>query len=230
MLNINFVPDDYIQKRESMRANLFYLVLMVLVMAGLGGAFGVLKFRQKSIIAQAAVINTKMEQAKKEIAQLEDMQVKRKEMMKAALMTAELIEPVPRTVLLAELTNSLPAGVSLRNIKFSEKQRTVQVQAKSTYDQAKADAKTAQIPPEKLMETIIEIEGLAPSDIQVAGYIAQLNNSILLDDVALVLSKENSNKEESTYREFKLTASLRKGIHLGQKDIEGIRSKRRGVL
>ena len=49
MLNINFVPDDYVQKRESMRANVMYLILFLIVMIGLGGTFMVLKVRQKAI-------------------------------------------------------------------------------------------------------------------------------------------------------------------------------------
>ena len=37
MLNINFVPDDYVQSNVSRRTNLMYLVLFSVVMAGLGG-------------------------------------------------------------------------------------------------------------------------------------------------------------------------------------------------
>ena len=125
MLNINFVPDDYVQKRESMRANVMYLILFLVVMIGLGGTFMVLKVRQRAIASQSAVVTEKMEKAKKDIAQLEDLQAKRKQMMKAALMTAELIEPMPRTVVLAELTNTLPSGVSLRNVKLLEKESVV---------------------------------------------------------------------------------------------------------
>jgi hypothetical protein len=35
----------------------------------------------------------------------------------------------------------------------------------------------------------MDIEGIAPSDLQVAAYIEHLGNSVLLDDVALVESK-----------------------------------------
>ncbi|GAH79391.1 unnamed protein product, partial [marine sediment metagenome] len=43
MLNINFVPDDYIQNNESRRTNLMYLVLFAVVMAALGGSFLTIK-------------------------------------------------------------------------------------------------------------------------------------------------------------------------------------------
>ncbi|GAH03662.1 unnamed protein product, partial [marine sediment metagenome] len=45
MLNLNFVPDDYIRSNESRRTNLMYLVLLVVVMAGLGGSFVTIKIR-----------------------------------------------------------------------------------------------------------------------------------------------------------------------------------------
>jgi Tfp pilus assembly protein PilN len=235
MLNINFVPDDYVQKRESVRTNVMYLILFLIVMIGLGGTFMVLKFRQKAISTQASIVAEKMEKAQKDIAKLEDLQAKRKQMMKAALMTAELIEPAPRTVILAELTNTLPSGVSLQNLKLVEKQAVVtsQTSKANSYDQAKAAADKAASPstaaPEKIVETCIEIEGIAPSDIQVAAYIAQLNNSALLDNLALVLSKEYI-KDEVTFREFKLTANLKKNVHLSKKDIEQIRTRRQRMM
>jgi len=242
MVNINFVPDDYIQKRETMRTNIMYLVLFSIVLAALGGAFTVLKIRQRAVNVQAQVINAKMSQANDEITKLEELQTKRKEMMEAALATAELIEPVPRTILLAELTNALPSGVSLRKVKLTETV-TAATKVKSGTKGNYADAKKAAADKKGLKDekvipvdntvTKLELEGLAPSDIQVAGYIASLNNSILLDDVALVLSEEADNKnkeEEVNAREFKLTATIRKDVHLSQKDIDGIRAKRQSLL
>ena len=233
MLNINFVPDDYVQKRESMRANVMYLILFLVVMIGLGGTFMVLKVRQRAIGSQAAVVAIKMEKAKTDIAQLEDLQAKRKQMMKAALMTAELIEPTPRTVILAELTNTLPSGVSLRMVTLREKELTAATTAKpNSYEQAKTaadNASGAAVALKPTIETSIELEGLAPSDIQVAGYIAQLNNSVLLDNVELVLSKEYI-KDEVAFREFKLTATLKKDVHLSKQNIELIRTKRQSMM
>jgi Tfp pilus assembly protein PilN len=233
MLNINFVPDDYVQKRESMRTNVMYLILFLVVMIGLGGTFMVLKVRQKAITNQAKIVAEKMEKAKKDIAQLEDLQAKRKQMMKAVLMTAELMEPAPRTVIMAELTNALPSGASLRDVKLLEKQPITKNQSPKpgSYDQAMAagNAATQTAPEKPSIETTIEIEGIAPSDIQVAGYIAQLNNSILFDNVTLVLSKEYIH-DELTFRLFKLTANLKKDIHLSKKDIEQIRAKKQSLM
>jgi len=230
MLNINFVPDDYIQSTESRRTNLMYLVLFAVVMTALVGSFITIKIRQRALNAKEQLVNTKMAQAKEAIEQFEELQIKRKAMMKTALTTAELLEPVPRSVLLASLTNNLPAGVSLLRLHLVQKEPKKSRQlgtAASKYREAQAqktaDAQ-AKLSQEKLLETHISIEGIAPTDLQVAAYIEQLSSTSLLDNVALVESKEHK-IEDTTFRQFKLTAMLRKDVHLTNEDVSRIRTK-----
>jgi Tfp pilus assembly protein PilN len=230
MLNINFVPDDYIQSGESRRTNLMYLVLLLVVMAALGGAFMTIKVRQRASIAEEKRVNAKIARAKEAIKQFEELQTRRKIMIKTALTTAELLEPVPRSVLLASLTNNLPTGVSLLrlNLVQQEPKGVNRIAVTNKYRQAQAEkAEEAQqeVSREKLLETYIDIEGIAPSDLQVAAYIEQLSASDgLLDNVALVESKEYE-IEDTIFRRFKLTAMLRKDIHLTKEDIGRIRAK-----
>ena len=236
MLNINFVPDDYIQSGESRRINLMYLVLLLVVMAGLGGSFISIKIRQRALNAEEGLVNTKMAKAQQAINQFEELQAKRKVMMKAAITTVELLEPVPRSVLLASLTNNLPRGTSLLQLKLIQKEpstRPAHSRGGSKYQQAQAEMATSSagsVSPEKLLETRIDIEGIATSDRQVAAYIEQLNSSALLSNVTLVESKEHEIKNDSAtdmkLRRFKLTAMLKKDAHLTNKDIKTIRERR----
>lgn len=228
MLNINFVPDDYVQSNVSRRTNLMYLVLLALVMAGLGGSFATIKFRQRTISEEEKLISAKAAQAEESIKQFEELQTRRKAMLKTALTTAELIEPVPRSVLLASLTNNLPAGVSLLKLNVIQKEPKIvkSASASNKYEEAQNRKAAAQLEEsrEKLLQTYMDIEGLAPSDLQVAAYIEQLSSSVLLENVALVESKEHD-IDDTTYRQFKLTAILKKEVHLSNEDIEGIRAK-----
>jgi Tfp pilus assembly protein PilN len=229
MLNINFVPDDYIQNSESRRTNLMYLVLFAVVMAALGGSFMTIKIRQRSLSAKEKIVNAKLAQTQEAIKQFEELQTKRKTMMKTALTTAELIEPVPRSVLLASLTNNLPVGVSLLrlNIVQKEPKRTARVAPTSKYQKTQAGKSAAAEPNpsrEKMLETRIDIEGIAPSDRQVAAYIECLSGSTLLDSVALVESKEHK-IEDTAFRQFKLTAMLGEELHLTKEDVERIRDR-----
>ena len=232
MVNINFVPDDYAQSNESRRTNLIYLVLFAVVMTALGGSFLSIKIRQRACRTSEELINARMTEKKEEIKQFEELQTKKREMMKTALTTAELLEPVPRSILLASLTNNLPPGVSLSEVKLVQKQskKNPAVVKTSKFQAAQAQKATAQSQgsapenPEKLLETHIDIGGLAPTDLEVASYIEQLSNSSLLDNVALVESKEFK-LHDSTLRQFKLSAMLRKNVHLTKEDIEGIKNK-----
>jgi Tfp pilus assembly protein PilN len=229
MSNINFVPDDYVQSNESRRANLMCLVMFSVVMAALVGSFVTIKIRQQACRAEESLVNTKMTRMQESIQKFEELQTKRKEMMRTALTTAELLEPVPRSVVLASLTNNLPAGVSLLKVGMTQKEakQAAPAAAKTRYQaaQQKGGADTgSKTPIEKEIETHLEIEGMAPSDLQVAAYIERLSSSVLLSDVDLVESKEKK-VDETSFRQFKLTAMLRPEVHLTKEDVDEIRSK-----
>jgi Tfp pilus assembly protein PilN len=226
MSNINFVPDDYVQSNESRRANLMCLVLFSVTMAALVGTFMMLKIRQRACTTEEQLVNAKMTKMQESIQKFEDLQTKRKEMMRTALTTAELIEPVPRSVLLASLTNNLPAGVSLTRLDMVQKEppRGSVDRSRNKYQAGAAGAESPATSVEKSLETHMQIEGMAPSDLQVAAYIERLGNSILIDRVALVESVEKK-VDKTNFRCFKLTAMVSSEVHLTKDDIEQIRTK-----
>ncbi|MFC1677304.1 PilN domain-containing protein [Planctomycetota bacterium] len=223
MVNMNFVPDDYVENSESHKTNLMYLVLFVVVMVLFGGSFLAIKARQMSLETQEKLVNEKIAKAQKEIKQFEDLQSRRKSMMKTALTTAELLEPVPRSVLLALLTNDLPTGVSLLKLEIVQKEpKKTKGGAKKTSNYKKSQAGKGGAlsggSGEKLLETHISIEGIAPSDLHVASYIGHLSGSALLETVALIESKEKK-IDKTAYRQFKLTTKLAGDVHLSAEDV-----------
>ncbi|RKY12130.1 MAG: hypothetical protein DRP65_02190 [Planctomycetota bacterium] len=229
MVKIDFVPDDYIQQRQSSRANFMYLVLFMILMAAIGVTFSILKLRERSVKSALAAADSKMAKAHEQIAQLEELQTKGKAMMKTMVMAAELLEPVPKSVVLACLTNNMPSGVSLLELKLTSEEAKTSVSpapAASQYQAASgaAGSEQAYVLKEKSLQTNIEIKGIAPSDIEVADYIARLGASELLTDVALVESKEHK-MGATKFREFKLTAMLRADRRLTKDDIESIRTQ-----
>jgi Tfp pilus assembly protein PilN len=244
MATINFVPNDYIQQRQSSRANLMYLTLLAALLGGIGVTFSVIKMRQSVVGRELAAVNAKMMEAKEQIAQLEELKTKGKTMMKSMVMTAELLEPVPRSVVLACLTNNLPSGVSLLEMQLVEKENKVlaapaakpaptapatasKTTSKTTQYQAAAAKNQKPAAPETktVLQTNLEIEGIAPSDIEVASFIANLSGSILLDNVELVQSKEQD-IDGVKFRQFRLRSSLKPNLTLTKEDIAQIRKKR----
>lgn len=75
----------------------------------------------------------------------------------------------------------------------------------------------------------LEIEGIAPSDIEVASFIASLSGSILLDSVELVQSKEQD-IDGVKFRQFRLRTSLKSNLTLTKEDISKIRKKREEMI
>lgn len=234
MVDMNFVPEDYTQNSESRRTNFLYLALLGLVMVALGGSFMTIKLRQRAFRIKGRLVDAKVAQAHEDINRFEQLQENRKVMMKAALTTMQLLEPVPRSVLLASLTNSLPLGVSLVRLNLIQKepkQAGNLAAPANKYREAQAKKATtaqAEVTREKLLETHIDIDGLAPSDRQVAAYITRLRSTSLLDNVALVEIKEHK-VEDRTFRKFKLTAILRKDVHLSSEDVVRIREEGRNA-
>ncbi|MEN6309135.1 MAG: PilN domain-containing protein [Anaerohalosphaeraceae bacterium] len=252
MATINFVPNDYIQQRQSSRANLMYLTLLAALLGGIGVTFSIIKMRQRVVGKELDVINAKMVQAKEQITQLEELKTKGKTMMKSMVMTAELLEPVPRSIVLACLTNNMPSGVSLLEVQLIEKENKVLVTPPANADKtaAAAAAKTETKPGAKtsqyqsaaaktkknaapetktVLQSNLEIEGIAPSDIEVASFIASLSGSILLDSVELVQSKEQD-IDGVKFRQFRLRTSLKPNLTLTKDDISKIRVKREETI
>ena len=228
MSEIDFVPEDYIQKRQSNRANWLYLVLLVVVLAGIAGTFSVLKMREKGIQQELAALDAKLGKAQEQIKLLEELESKGKEMMKTALITAELPDVIGKSVILACLTNNLPGGVSLTDLEITDTESKIKVEdskAKSQYQaaKAKAAAKKKKAPLTKtVLNTNIDVSGVAPSDIEVANYIALLETSFLIKDVGLVESIEKD-VDDATYRQFKLHVKLNRDSKLTKENIDQIK-------
>jgi Tfp pilus assembly protein PilN len=228
MSRVDFVPEEYMQQRQSGKANFMYLLLFGAMMCGIGVTFSIIKVRQKAVAAELATVNAKMVQAGAQIAQLEELKTKGKDVMKTMVMTSGLIEKVPRSIILACLTNNMPTGVSLLELKLEEKVITPKV-PKPVAKTAGAAAAAAAAPPKKIVSTMVNISGIAPSDIGVANYIARLSESILLDRVSLVESKERK-IDDMKFRQFKLNAYIKSEMLLTKEDISNIRRKRQETM
>jgi hypothetical protein len=105
-----------------------------------------------------------------------------------------------------------------KNSNSSKSSKYKAARAENSEDETK-------LSPEQMLETHISIGGMAPTDLQVASYIERLTSSNLLDDVALVESKEFVTNDNSTFRKFKLTAMLKRNVHLTKADVDNIKGK-----
>jgi len=230
MKKVDFLPEDYIEKKAQQRANVICLGLFLVVLAGVGCGFAITEKRQGRIDQRVEDISQQMRKASESLKQLDVLEGKRTEMMKKATISASLMEPVPRSLLLATITNDLPAGVSLTEFKLVSKNIKLQPTAgkgKSSRSRNKKSRSSSRAGSNKGEQTIepvqwdtsIEITGISPTDMQVAEFIANLNQSTLLAEVNLVYSEEHE-VEEEIVRKFKLEVILNSKARASEADVQ----------
>jgi Tfp pilus assembly protein PilN len=168
----------------------------------------------KQIEAQHTAVEQEYTEAAKRIETVQRMQDKQRTMAHQAELTASLLEKVPRSFLLADITNSMPSGVSLLDFTMDTKAEMIPVKVperRSNTIGAPADGAPNTPPPPPQMQQVysvfMKMTGIASTDVQVAQFITKLNQSRLLKDVNLVISDEHVQDNEKM-RRFQIEATL----------------------
>jgi Tfp pilus assembly protein PilN len=192
---LSFLPDDYLKRKAQRRANAICAILFLVIMTAIGSAFTVSERSLKNVEKMHASVEQDYAVAAKKLEQVQEMQNKQHMMAQQAELAATLLEKVPRSFVLAELTNNLPAGLSLLDFTMESKKKTaprVPPPTKISVIERKSAAKpAAEAQPEaKVYDVFMKVTGIAENDVQVAQYIARLNRSKLLKDVNLVISDQ----------------------------------------
>jgi Tfp pilus assembly protein PilN len=195
---LSFLPDDYLERKARRRTNAICAVLFFVVISAIGGAFTVTEKSMREIEQQHADVTQQYTDAAKRIVQVQQMQEKQRTMAHQAELTASLLEKMPRSFVLAEITNDIPKGVSL--LDFTLNSTVVNrgaAPAKSAFELRQsqvsgAPAPVAGITPARarIYDVLMKISGVAQTDVQVAAFIAKLNISNKFQDVNLIFTDE----------------------------------------
>ncbi len=217
-----FLPEEYVNRKKQAVTNVICLALFAVVMFGTFVAFLVTTRRSAEVEQQKAAIDARYAEAAVNIEQLRQLQEQKGIMLERAELAAALVERVPRSILLAELINRMPAQVSLLEFELeSEKLRTIQRTEAAdqptsgsgrlapsrgqTRAEAAAEGRITVQAPRYLVD--IGLVGVAPTDRDVARFLAELNRYPLMQDVTLDYSEETS-IENVMLREFRITMKL----------------------
>jgi Tfp pilus assembly protein PilN len=219
---LSFLPDDYLERKQRRRTNAICAVLFCVVIAGIGGAFTVTERSMREIEKQYTDVEQQYTEAAKRIDQVQQMQQKQQTMAHQAELTASLLEKVPRSFILAEITNGIPQGVSLLDFamastvstktpaaapKTAFEARQAEINAAANGGSAVNSMATAQV---KNYDVTMKITGVAPNDGQVAQFISKLDKSTMFDDVNLVFTDEfkDGNDNATKMRKFQIEMTL----------------------
>ena len=213
MSNMSFVPDEYRNKKKEIRVNTINLALFIVVMAGVVGAFFVTDQNRSKVTEELRQVNMEFRDAAKMLKDLEQLEGKKVLMIRKAQIITELIEKLPRSVLLAELINNMPDSMSLDEIELKTQKkkrrglsaRTAIAKARELQEKKKKKNKkkkgvvVPKLPPQEVMVIVL---GIAPTDIDVAQYMSSLNVSDMFTEVNLIFSEETE-LDDQKMRKFR---------------------------
>jgi Tfp pilus assembly protein PilN len=206
---LSFLPDDYLERKAQRRTNAICAVLFLVVIVAIGSAFSYTDRSVRDLEKEHESVEKEYTEAAKRIDLVKELQDKQRQMATQAELAASLLEKVPRSFVLAEVTNALPTGVSLLDLTLESHLHALPpLPPKSAFDAKRADSTGA--PPveqPKQYDVSLRISGIAYTDVQVAQFITRLNQSKLLSDVNLVISDEFKQDDQSL-RRFQVEAMI----------------------
>lgn len=215
--NESFLPEDYLQKKIATRTNAICITLFVLVMAGVVGAYLVTDRQRGEVRQLQADVDEQYREAARRIDQLEQLQKDKKVMEQRMKVVEVLIERVPRSVILAELTNLMPSTLSLlefdmetKALKTAPRPKTaIQREAeKNQKDRKKLAEPEPEAIPTELQLTLI---GVAPTDLEVSQFLAMMNQHDLFRNIFLRYS-EGTTVQDREMRKFEVELTLNQDI------------------
>jgi len=218
---INFLPNDYVERRGRRRANVACLLIAVAGLLILGGVVGFLFTRSIGVAFMRQVVDQQYAEASKQIDQLKQLEERKAGLVHKVELSTALLERVPRSHLLARLANYLPPGTSLMVLTMKAEDVDMKVeppteaadkdaapgQAKSKAAPAAAksrSSKKGKVETVKVRRYAFRADGLAPTDMEVAELLGRLSADPIFDDVNLQFSEDFPYQENVRMRRFQV--------------------------
>ena len=221
MNSASFLPEDYLEQKAERRTNVICLTLFAVVMVAVFGAFLVTNRQWTQVRSAQHSINAAYQEAAMQIEQLTQLETQREQMLHKAELAASLVERVPRSILLAELINRMPPRLSLIEFTLTSEKIVVTAAPAATAastgrlaggkpqrvpTKEEVGAQSKRVEPTRYLSKVT-MTGVAPTDLEVSRYMAELNGYSLLQNVALEYSEEHE-IEDQKMRQFRIKFTL----------------------
>jgi hypothetical protein len=210
MLHEDFLPPEYVEHRQDCRMHVIGLVLFGVVVVAVVVAFFVKQAEWNRVNAIRDNLASRHVQVVLEMNTISALEATQADILGRAIIAASLVERLPRSTLLAEITNRMPTGLGLLEFdlhtKVVEKVETDAAPGRSGRSQSTqptADTVITVIG----FRTNITMLGFAPTDLHVSEFLSELNGHPLIEDVMLRFSEETEIEHQSV-RQFRITCSL----------------------
>lgn len=230
----SFLPEDYVRDARERRSSLFALALFLIVMGAVFAAFLVTNRQWSDVRTAQSDVNDRTEQAAKEIAEMKRLEAMRGQMVEKAELARGLIEPVPRSVLLASLVNTMPENLSLLELELkSEEIKLAKAlpskpdpKARRTSASARAkETEEATKPDPVRRRVLVQATGVAPDDLDVSRWMSQLSRMPFLSEIRLEVSEEKEIRGMQL-RQFRISMRIEPEADIrGWEGLQALRGK-----
>ena len=230
MNDSSLIPDEYVADRLEIRRTVIGVILFVIVMICVVGAFFVTNRQWDSIRARQAEVKIRYEDVSTKITRMEELRSARDDLVKRAELASALVSHVPRSYLLSGLIERMPPRVSWTSLKLTSKEiveaDSEQKGAESgrlkprgpsaapvrTRGRKAASAENSELKP-KHYATSIVLVGLAPDEVDVSMYVAALQEFELLKMV-MPDSTETIEFDDISMKKFKITMEIDSDVEM----------------
>lgn len=204
---LDFVPRDYIQKKLARNANLLCALLGAVVVLVLTVLFVAMGMAEDSLQSEAERVDGQVAQASKTVEEWNCFQSQRVALLEKAEKGARLLAPLPRSRILAEVVRRLPEQTSLTELSIAEETVRIVEAEKETGPGNQSARRRKKAKTKEHQQTRVHLLGLAPTDVEVAQFIAGLSNSPYFDQVELSFSEDQAH-ERCVLRRFEVVFFL----------------------
>jgi len=229
MGTVDFLPEDYVAAKSRTRANLLCFGLFLVVMVGIGWAFVINQQRDAEVEALNEQVNDTILRENRKLQQMRKLSQEKRSMLEKARVTGMLLQRVPRSLVLAELTNAMPKDCSWLSWKLSSvKAKEPRGRRPVSRLQARLMARRAAQQPPK-MTVKLTIEGLSPTDLEVSKFMTAIKTCPLFDNVNLV-STEEHRQDKEILRKFRVQLELARNAQDHVEEIAARQAERQRIL
>jgi len=193
MNDTSLLPDDYLSEARERRTNIAALLLFAVVLGGVAFWYSRTNVAWREVRDQQEQVRQSFAAVAERIRDMQEQESTRREMLDKARLALSLVDPVPRSILIAELADRLPERASLLELELRSEAIRTPIRRDAARDRpSRRGGETATPPRPTPVRYALEgrLTGIAPNDLDVSAYLQNLNELDLLESVRLEVSEE----------------------------------------
>ncbi len=192
-----FLPEEYVEHRRVRRATALHLSLFAVVLLCVAGAFVVTNQQWNDVREHGHAVDVRYKQAAENLEQLNELEAHADTLVKKAEVVLALVERVPRSLLIADLTSSMPTQMTLTDLELKSQKimppapdpKAAKKEKSGRKSRTDENARAEEALAVPRYKTSLVIMGIAPTHQDIARYVSHLQELDLLTSVELKISE-----------------------------------------